>query len=91
MAARNGEAPPALPAAHSPAPVQAAPVAARSYDEAKIQIRLTNGKTLVQVSEMTNILAFDVQVQFQMECYATPWPLWRERRILTFFYRALLS
>ena len=51
MAARNGEAPPALPAAHSPAPVQAAPVAARSYDEAKIQIRLTNGKTLVQVSE----------------------------------------
>ena len=44
MQGLTGDAPPAA------APVQAAPVVApRSYDEAKIQVRLTNGKTLVQV------------------------------------------
>jgi hypothetical protein len=44
MQGLTGEAPPAA------APVQAAPVVTpRSYDEAKIQVRLTNGKTLVQV------------------------------------------
>jgi hypothetical protein len=53
MAARNGVVLPA-PAAEV-APVQATPVAARSYDEAKIQVRLTNGKTLVQVRKIVRI------------------------------------
>ena len=48
-------APPAQPAAHHQ-PVQAAAVPARSYDEAKIQVRLTNGKTLVQVKKKLKIL-----------------------------------
>jgi len=44
MQGLTGDAPPAA------APVQTAPVVApRRYDEAKIQVRLTNGKTLVQV------------------------------------------
>jgi hypothetical protein len=43
----SGTAPPAQ-AAPAPQPVQP-PAPTRSYDEAKIQIRLTNGKALVQV------------------------------------------
>jgi len=47
MMALSGAAPPPQPAA---APQPVAPAAtARNYDEAKIQIRLTNGKALVQV------------------------------------------
>ena len=39
-----------LPAQPAPVPQPAAPTAtARNYDEAKIQIRLPNGKALVQV------------------------------------------
>ena len=52
LAMTGGAQPEAPPKPAPPAPVAAA-APSRSYDEAKLQIRLTNGKALVQVSSVT--------------------------------------